>query len=408
VELRVASPLFSAFRRFWLAGTISAFGSQITLLALPLTAVVVLHASPLQMGLLLVMGTLPDLLFGLVAGVWVDRRSRRAVMIVTDLLRLALLVTIPLAAWLRLLTMGQLYAVRLLTASCTVFFDIAAQSYLPAVVPSDELVRANSRLALSSSVAQLAGPGLGGALVQLVSAPTAILTDALSFLLSALTHNTIPVGAAPPEAAPSASLKRDLVEGLRVVAADRTLRSLAGASATFNCFDSVLLAVYVLYMARTLHIPPAGIGLVFGLGGIGGIVGALVAERISAVWGMGRTLLVGILVAALGELGIAFAFGPPAAAVVFLAGAEVLVELGALLFVINAVSLRQTATPPRLLGRVNASMRTLTTGLGPVGALAGGWLGGSIGLRPTVLLAGAGTLASLLWMAPSARRNHAG
>jgi predicted MFS family arabinose efflux permease len=178
------------------------------------------------------------------------------------------------------------------------------------------------------------------------------------------------------------------------------LRALAGGAATFNGFDGVLVAIYVLYMSRTLHIAPGGIGLVFGLGGIGGVAAAVVAEPVARLFGSGRTILVGALLAALAELGIAFATGPPFAAVAFLALAEMLVELGALLFAINSISLRQAATPAPLLGRVNASMRTLTYALGPVGALLGGWLGSTIGLRPTVFVAGAGTLSCFLWLAP--------
>lgn len=259
-------------------------------------------------------------------------------------------------------------------------------------------MEANSKLALTGSAAQIAGPGLGGLLIQLLTAPVAIAADSLSFVTAALSLATIraPEPAAPPPE--GTGLRQEVAEGWWTIVSDRRLRALAGASATFNLFDSVLFAVYVLYMTRTLGLSPGTIGLVFGLAGAGGLLGAVVAARLSARLGLGRAIFYGIVLASAGELVIVGAGGPQLVAALILVGAEGLVELGAALYVINAGSLQQAIPPERLLGRVGATSDLITLGAAPLGALAGGLLGQSIGLRATVAVAGVGTLLSLLWI----------
>lgn len=297
--------------------------------------------------------------------------------------------------------MGHLYAVAFLAAGISIVFSLAYGSYLPSLVPTTTLVEANTRLQLSDSFAQLGGPALGGLLVQVLTAPVAIAADALSFLISAVSLATIRRPERAVDRSGRGSTLQEARAGLGVVLRNPILRSLAAASATFNLFDNVLLAVYVLYMVRTLHLSSGSIGLVFGLAGAGGIVGALLVAPLTRLVGVGRGIMVGLVLAAAGELLIAGATGPQVLAVLILVAAEAAVELGDALYSINSVSLRQAGTPERLQGRVGAAMRLAVWVCGPAGALLGGVLGSAIGLRPTVLVAGLGTLLSLGWIVVS-------
>ena len=388
------------FLRLWAGQTASLFGSQITTLALPILAALVLDATPTQMSLLVAAATLPDLLIGLVAGVWVDRLRRRPLLIAADLGRAALLLLIPLAAAAGLLRLWILVPLAFALGLLTTIFGIAYSSYLPALVSREELVEANGRLQTSGAVAGVAGPGLAGLLIQILTAPFAVLADAASFLLSAALLARI--GAAEPSPPGArAGLRHEIGEGLRAVAGSPVLRALAGSSGTFNFFDSFLTAVYVLYLTRTLGLGPAAVGGVFAIGGIGGVLGALAAAALARRLGLGRALLAAMLLAGIGELGIALAGGPPLVAVVLVGLAEAVVQGSAAVFGINGVSLRQSATPDRLLGRVNATLRTVQTGLVPIGALLGGAVAERLGLRAAVATAGVGVLLATLWIVGS-------
>ncbi len=387
----------SDFARLWAAQAVSALGSQITMLALPLTAVLVLRAGPAQMGLLAAAGSVPYLLVGLVAGVWVDRVRRRPVLIAADLGRAALLASIPLAAWLHALGMAHLYAVAFLCGVLRVFFDVADQSLLPTVVGREALVAANSKLETSASVAGIVGPGLAGALVQAVTAPAAILVDALSFLLSALFVSRVRAHEPPPSRDERQGIRAEILAGLRWVWRDPIVRPLIISGASFALFDSVLMAVYVLYLVRTLALAPALVGVVFALGSVGGLAGALLAGPLARRVGVGPALVGGICVAGVAEMAIALAGGPPLVALAIVVVAEAGVQCGDLVCDINAVSLRQALVPEHLRGRVNATVRVCTWGVAPLGALAGGVLAARYGLRPTVVVAGVGTLGAFLW-----------
>ncbi len=310
------------FLKLWAGQTVSLFGSQITVLALPLLAALTLDATPAQMSLLVAAGAAPDLLVGLIAGVWVDRLRRRPLLIGADLGRAALLLSIPLAALVGALRLWLLVAVAFGLGLLTTIFGIAYQSYLPALVPRDDLVEANGRLEAGSAVAGVAGPGLAGGLVQWVTAPVAVLLDALSFLLSALLLGRIRTVEPPTPAAAQSRVWGEIGAGLRAVAGAPLLRALAGSAATFNFFDNFLFAVYVLYLTRELGLGPAAVGAVFAIGGAGGLLGALLAGPIARRIGLGRALVGAILLAGLGELGIALAGGPPAAALAGVAAAR--------------------------------------------------------------------------------------
>lgn len=392
------------FLLLWAGQSISFFGSQITTLALPLLAALTLGATPGQLGLLVAAGAAPDLLISLVAGVWVDRLRRRPLLIAADLGRAALLLAIPLAALLDLLDIWLLVAVAFGNGLLTTLFGIAYLSYVPALVPREALVEANGRLQISSSAADVAGPGLAGTLIQVITAPVAILIDACSYLLSGLLIWRIRAVEPPPVEA-RAGLWSAIGVGLRTVWHAPLLRALAGTTSTYNFFDSFLTAVYILFLTRHLGLSPVAVGAVFAVGGVGGLAGATIAAPIARRLGVGRTLAAAIFVAGLGELAIALAGGPRLVALSLVIVAEATVQCAAAIFGVTGVSLRQAATPDQLRGRVNATLRMLRTGLVPLGALLGGAIGTTYGLRPTMLIAGCGTLLAVIWILASPIRS---
>jgi MFS family permease len=396
-----------AFRWYWAGQTVSEFGSTVTFLALPLTAILTLHASALQMGVLGAIGGAPALLLALPIGVWADRIRCRPLLAGVAASSAAVLLTVPIAAWMGHLALPQLYVVAFLAEMLSVTASIGRSSYLPVIVPVERLVEANGLLSASGSAAQVAGPGLGGVLVQVLTAPGAILADAVSFVLAA--GSLFFVRTPEPRPVRSVrSVRTDIVEGLRVVVSDPILRALAGVVGTFNFFDGVLLAVYVLYLSRELHLSAAVIGLIFGLAGIGGLLAALVTAPVTRRFGTGRTIIGGFVLCSIGAMLVAAAGGPALLAVAVLLAAEGLFELGVSLYAINANALKAAIVPAHLRGRVAATLQVLSRGPGPAGLLLGGFLGQIAGLRPTVLIAGVGTLLCLPWVVASPLRTLQG
>lgn len=387
------------FARLWAGKTVSAFGSVVTRTALDLTAVITLGATPAQLGLLGAVSRMPALLVGLPAGVWVDRLRRRPIMIVADLARAALLLTIPLAALLGVLSLPLVALVAFLTGALTVFFEVADNSYLPTVVSRDHLVEGNSKLGISDSLAEIGGPAIGGVLVQLITAPMAILVDAASFVASAALLGLIRREESPPAPRHGApSMRTEVAEGLRTVAHDPILRALAGAAATFSLFGGFFGALYSVYAIRSLGLTPALLGLAIAGGGIGALLGAAFNSRIVVWAGFGRTLIGGLLIHTICALVVPLARPPANVATTMLFVAQVIGDAGLMLFFINAISLRQSVTPDRLLGRVNASVDFLVAAVGPLGLLLGGFLGQAIGMRPTLFLGAVGGLLGALWL----------
>ncbi len=382
--------------------SVSYLGSSISIWVLPLTAALTLGASPTQMGLLSAAGALPILLVGPVAGAWADRVRRRPLLIAADLGRVVMLASIPLAAAFGRLTLGQLYVVEILAGALTITFDVAYQALLPTLVGRESLVQANSAMEASSSVAGVAGPGLAGVLVQVLSGPTAILVDALSFLVSAVSLGLI--DAREPEPPPTAErrhVRQEIGEGLRAVAGQPVVRALIVGSGIFNLFDSALIAVYVLYLIRTLNVPAGLVGLVFALGGLGGLFGAVMAARVAHRFGLAATLIGSAMLAGIAELGIGVATGPLALAMTIVVAGEGLVQVGATIYGINSLSLRQAIVPDHLQGRVAATAQIVSQGVIPIGALVGGICADRFGLRPTVVAAGIGTISAGIWLALS-------
>jgi MFS family permease len=376
------------FRRLWIGETVSQLGGMVSQIALPLVAILVLHASTFEVGLLETFQFLAFLLVGLPAGAWVDRMRFRAVLIVNDLVRAVALGSIPLAHALGVLSIGQMYVVALVTGLSTVFFDVAYQSYLPALVDREALVEGNSKLQASESVSQIAGPGLGGLLVQAFTAPYAVLVDALSFLWSASWVAAIKSRPPKPARKPDRNLAREIGEGLKFVIGNRLLRSIAMCTGSSNLFGSVSGAVIFILLARQLHLSPGVIGLLTSLSAIGGLLGSLVASRFARMVGQGPAIWISALACA-----------PSAFVAPFLhrnwtlglyAVAQVLFWGAAVVYNITQVSFRQGLTPHDLLGRMNATMRFLVWGTMPLGAFLGGVLGATLGVRTTLLIAAIG------------------
>ena len=395
------------FMKLWAGQTISAFGSLIGGTALHFTAILFLHASAFQMGLLAAAGLAPGFAAGLVAGVWVDRLRRRPILIAADIGRAVLLGTIPLAAFFDHLSIEQLYVVAFLNSILTVFFDVAYQSYLPSLVSREELLEGNSKLSASASVAEVSGFGIAGWLVQLFSGPMAILLDAISFLVSVVSVAAIKA----PESAPvrvhvRGKIWQEIGEGLREVLRNPLLRTMSGCTFLHEfCGHGIFGAVVVLYMSRELGFAPGILGMIFAVGGISSLVGAVVTMPATRRLGVGPAMVVGLILSTLSSFFIPLAQGATLLAAVFLIAQQLMGDGGFIVYEINQVSLRQALAPERLLGRVNASMRFVAQGALLLGSLTGGLLGELIGLRTTLVMGACGALIAALWLALSPVRS---
>lgn len=382
------------FRQLFVADTISQVGTQVTLLALPLVAVVTLSASEFQVGLLVAFETLAFLLVGLPAGAWVDRLRRRNVLIAGDIGRAVLLGSVPLAWWAGALTMAQLYVVALVTGVCTVFFDVAYQSYLPHLVGRDNLVEGNAKLEVVRSSTQLAGPGTAGVLVQWLTAPYAVAVDAVSFAASALFVGRIRKRESRPERAADARLGREMVEGLRFVFGNRLLRAIAGTTGTFNFFFHVAEAMVIVFFVRDLGLSPGFIGLYFSIGAVGGLVGAFVVNRVVRWLGQGPAIWISTAVTA--PFALLLPLAQPGWRVWLAAVGQIVIGIGIVVYNVTQLSFRQAVTPERLLGRMNATMRFLVWGTMPLGAFIGGVLGQWLGARTTLWIGFGGACLAFL------------
>jgi MFS family permease len=401
--------LNAGFVKLWAGQAISLFGSQITFLALPLTAILVLDATPIQVGILMAAEELPALLIGLFVGVWVDHTRRLPILIVADLGRAVLLAVVPVAAILGLLRIELLYIVCFLVSVSGLFFGVAFRSFLPSLVGREHLVEANSKLELSSSVAEIVGPGVAGGLVQVMTAPIAIAVDAISFLVSALLLGLIRVSEpAPRPAGQRQNIRKEIGEGLELVLRDRLLRPIAGCLSTFYLFNGVLEAIFILYVTQELGIGAALLGLIFAGGSVGFLVGALLPGWVIGRLGWGPGIMVGLLLVGLSDLLIPLvrASVVVAVAAAVLVTAQFFFGLGLVIFNTGQVSLRQAKTPDELQGRMNATMSFLAGAVVPLGGLLGGALGETIGLRPTLLLAAFGEILSVLWLLLSPIRSQ--
>lgn len=389
---------YPSFTLFWSGETVSLFGTQVTLLALPLTAVLALHASAAQLGLVRFSEALPYVLCTLVFGAWVDRRSRKPVLILANAARGVLIAFVPALAILGLLNLGLLAVVAFGVGVFTVLFDVTWLAYVPTLVKPDDLVAANGRVAISQSAAEVAGPGLGGLLVQALSPPLALLADAFSYVVAVVTLLLIRSREPEPEtpAADQRHLLREIGEGIHAVRADARLSAITVMSGLWNLLFGIADTAFLLYAVRELTMSPGTLGAIFAAGSVGGLVGATISTRLGRRGTFGPVLGVAftcgcvpwlLLPAVAGSRGLEFAG---------FTLAYFVIRLGLGLWGVLVLSLRQAITPLHLMGRVSASMRMVSYGLGALGPLLSGLLAGLIGLRPTLWLAAAGFLAILV------------
>lgn len=382
------------FRRLWVGDTISQFGTAVSGLALPLLAVLVLDASTFEVGLLTAFETLAFLLIGLPAGAWVDRMRRRRVLIVNDLVRAVAIGSLPVAYAAGVLSIGQLYGVAFVVGVSTVFFDVAYQSYLPELIGRDDLVEGNAKLQASQSVAEVAGPSVGGVLVQALTAPYALLVDAVSFLWSAVWVGAISARPPRPQRSPERSLRRDVAEGVRFVLGNRALRAITLTTGVSNLFSSAMSVLLLVLLARTLGLPPGLIGLTTSAAAVGGLLGAAVATRVARRIGQGPAICASIALA--GVAGLVAPFVHRDWTFVLLLVAQFAFGVGVVIYNITQVSFRQRLCPPALLGRMNATIRFVVFGAIPFGGLLGGALGSGIGVRAALLVTALGGLLALV------------
>jgi MFS family permease len=394
------------FRAFWLGETISQFGDRISELALPLIAVTMLAATPRQVSVLTALIWLPHLL-GLFVGVWVDRRThKRRLLVTADLARAAVLLSLPVAWLIDAVTLTQLYVVALLTGAGAVLFGMAYQSFFVALVPPAAYIDATSRLSVSRAGSSVAGPAVGGVLVQTLTAPVAVVVDAVSFLGSALVIGRIPVTETPPP--PNRSSTLELVrDGLALVLRHPVLRAALGCTSTVNFFTFIANALLVLYASRELDLSAGAIGFALGVGAVGALGGAAMAPRVSRAIGVGRTAIIGAVLFPAPLALMALAGGPTWVRMAVLAGVELISGVGVMLMDVNLNALITTVTPDEARGRRAGAYSAVNYGIRPLGALVGGWLGTTVGLRPTLIIAGAGGVLAALWLLASPVRRIA-
>ena len=387
------------FMKLWAAQSISQLGDQITLLALPLVAVLTLDASAAQMGFLVAAELMPHLLFSLFAGVWIERvQRRRQLMIVADVGRAVLLGSIPLAAALDVLSFPQLYGVAFCVGTFAVMFDISWSTLFITVVPRRDVVDANSKLSLSRSLSFVLGPSVAGFLVQLLTAPVTLLLDAFSYLGSALFLRRIRAQEPPVEEDGRESVLGSLRTGFAFVLRDEFIRPQLLCVATINLFNFVFHAIFVLYATRELGVSPGLLGLVLGAGAVGGIAGALIAVRLERLVGLGPAFTIGSVLFPLPLVLIPLASGSETTIVIMLGVAEFFCSVGVMILDVNAGSLMLFRTPDRLRSRMSGTFRFVNYGIRPIGALIGGGLGTAIGLHTTLWIGVVGALAGVVWL----------
>jgi MFS family permease len=370
------------FVKLWVGETISLTGTQVTMFALPLIGVLTLHASVFQVGLLNAMRTIPVLFFSLFAGVWLDRRRRRPVMIVCSLGNAILIGLVPVSYGLGVLTLTLLFVVCIVSGVLSVVFDVGVQTYVPSIIERGHLSASNSRMQTSYSISLAAGPGLAGLLVGLITAPVTLSVDAVSYLCSAIGLLSIrKPEAEPAKPAEQTSILKSIGEGLAAVYGNKILRYLLILSGTFNFVQSAFITVFMVYAVRDEHASSVRLGIVLAAIALGGIVGAMYTNRIGARLGVGLTMFLGIVMAVTFPMALLIPHDFSVPAVLLMSAAEFCYGFGVLAFNVHAITLRQAITPNRLLGRSNASYRLVVVGTAPLGAILIGVLGDYTGLH---------------------------
>jgi MFS family permease len=383
------------FRLLWFGETVSELGTSVSLVALPLVAVLTLHASTFQVAALSAVEMVGWPLLGLPVGVWVDRWPRRPVLIVTDVGRGLALATVPIAAALGRLTLVQLYAVALITGVLGIFFSVAYPAYLPSLIESSDLTEGNAALGASGSAAQIIGPALGGVLVQTIGAVYAVLADVVSFGVSSAAVLTIRKREAPPPRG-GRSMRRELGDGVRFLARHPTMRALIAAAGTFNLFLTGMQALTVVFLVRTVHVQSATVGLLFAAGFAGGLGGALLAKRLIDGLGDARAM---VLAASVGPTSmLLLPLTHRGAGLAFFCVGMFIGTASIAVFNVVAGTYRAQETAPNILGRVVAANRMVTWGVMPIGAIAAGWMAATLGVRQALWILAAGTALTPIWL----------
>lgn len=390
----------SDFLKLWTGQTISRFGSVVTRTALPLVALLVLGARPLELAYIVIAQSLAVLVVGLVAGAWVDRLRRRPILIGTDVLRALILFSIPIAQGFGVLRIEQLYAVAFLEGSLATLFSSAYPAYVPSLIGVERVVEGNSKLAMSSSIAEVGGPGLAGALVQIVSAPFALLVDAISYIVSAISIALIRAPEPPrPQRETTSRILGEVIEGLSTVRRHPVLLPLASRSVIAHVSGAFYGVLYSIYLLQELHLDPFLLGVVISAGGVGSLVGSLFASRVVNAIGLGPAVLwMAIGASAVGVL-TPLAQGPLFLAVLMVFLPQLIGDGLQTIEGVAEISLVQGLVPDRILGRANATLEVLSHGIGyPIGALIAAAIAESIGIRAAIAVGWAGMALSLLFI----------
>jgi len=383
------------FLKFWSGETISLFGTYVTTLALPLLAVITLNVSAQQLGFLRAAEFVPFLLAP-VFGVWADRRRRKPIMTVANAFRAVLIALVPTLYWLDHLPLNTLYLIAFAVGVCTVAFDVSWMSFVPTLVPREHLIEANGKVATSYSAAEIGGPGLAGVLVQAFTAPVALVVDAASYVVSVISLLLIRRPEPEPKRPESRHMGKEIREGLAAVFGNPYLRITALQGSMFNFFTQFIETTFLIYLVRELGFDAALVGLVVAAGAVGGLIGAMIATSLTRRLPFGPLIMVAMVVGCTPSLILPAVRGSTAAMAAAFVVVLFVYKGGSAVANVLAITLRQTVTPNRLLGRVTASMRLALYGAIPLGALTAGFLGASIGLRPALWVAGIGFTASLI------------
>jgi len=385
------------FLKLWAGETVNGLGTQVSAVAVPLTAILYLKASAFEVGILAAFSSLAYLLVGLPSGPYVDRHLKRPILLVCNVGRCCALLSIPVAAVLGALTMVQLYIATQAIGILTVPFTVAYQSYLPSLAPKDALVAGNARMAASSAGVDVVGPSVAGVLVSLLSAPVAVLVDAASYVISSVMIFTIPRNAEPMiQLGEERNYRGGIKQGIRLVVRDRRLRPIALTNAVFGLSEGVDAASILLFLSRTLHASPSYIGLVYGTAAVGSLLGALTAARIVKRFGIRRTLITSI--AGGGVLLIITAVAQPGWSTALVAIASLPAWFGLTIYSIVQYGHLQSVCPAPMRGRMNATMQVIKYSLTPLGAVVGAVLADVVGFRLTVLIAALGVSSAFIWL----------
>lgn len=374
------------FNLFWIAQTISIFGSQITVVGLPLTAIYFLQANSFEMGIFQALATLPFFLFSLFVGVWIDRSKKKYILLFCNIMMAMVLLFIPLGGYFNFLDLTIFYIVVFFAGTFSMIFELAYLSYLPLMVSKNNISKSNSRLEISRTILDVSGPAIAGNIIAILTAPIAIIIDIFCYLISSIflvkikfKEPTITKEIKPP------NIFKQIYEGIQVLFKSNILRSISLSTASLNFFRTAFDTIFILYLAKIVHISPTQIGLILGIGSIGGVAGALLATKISNKIGIGKSIIISTLIIWIGGMTVPFSSSVSFSFIIIIIGL-MLLNFGNTMYFITQVSLRQSITPPQLLGRINASNRFLTRGAMPLGGIFGGFLGVITSLHTALII----------------------